>query len=114
MIYKPFAGRQTNLIHLASGFIASDAVLQTRSVKKDCFMPIVNKNTPSDSPELFAAIKKVTRKNFYSDLKPVKTSIPKGIEMSLKSSRCARALLLTKNRDIEMKEVCATSLDLAQ
>jgi hypothetical protein len=113
---NPFDVEQTSLIHLASGSIASDAVQQdllgARSFGEDCFTSFVNKNILSDSPDLFATIKKAKLKTFSSDLKPVKTSTSKGKEISLKSLQnlCARLLLLAKSRDIDMKEVLCYQL----
>ena len=113
---NPFDTEQSNLVHLASGVIASPTaqhdLLCAKSIGEERFLTYVRENLLSDTPDLFDSIKKNKLQTFSSALKPTKTVTSKGKEISLKSSRnlCARLLLLAKSRNVDMKTVLTYSL----
>ena len=113
---NPFDLEQTSLVHLASGVVATDAVKQdllgAKSIGQERFLTFVKDNIVSESPDVFATIKKAKLKTFSSDMKRLSVPTSKGKEVSLRSSRnlCARLLLLASSRSIDMREVLCYQL----
>ena len=113
---NPFEGKQTELVHLTSGLVATEDVksdlLTAKERGEQHLQMFIKDKLQVPNPDIFSAIKKLKLKTFSSMTKKVKVKSKNGAEAMLKSSRdlFARMLLLAKSRNIDVKEVLSFPL----
>ena len=113
---NPFENDKEELVHLASGAVATKAVaedmktmLEKGKVAADNFM---KKNILGDEPNIYATIKKTKLETFSSLGKKVTNKNKKGELVAMKNSKIlfTKMLLIAKSRNLEMENVLKYSL----
>lgn len=113
---NPFENDKEELVHLASGAVATPAVaedmktmLEKGKMAADKFMKT---NIVGDEPNIYATIKKTKLQTFSSLGKKVVDKNKKGKLVALKNSKIlfTKMLLIAKSRDLQMEDVLTYSL----
>ncbi len=111
---NPFNADQAELVGISSGVEVegkvADNILQAEQLGEHQFSDFVQNNLFSDKPDLFAKIKQNKLKTFSSKHLTVKNS--EGKQLVVKTSRdlFARLLIMSKSREIDLKELLSYNL----
>ena len=111
---NPFVSNQAELICISSGVEVqtdvADRILQAEELGENQFSELCQNNLFTDNPDIFTKIKKNKLQTFPSKKLTVKDS--QGRQVSMKTSRdlFARLLILSKTREINLKELLSYSL----
>ena len=110
----PFSGEHTELLSISSGVEAesevSSSILQAEQLGERQFSEFCQTNLFSGNPDIFTKIKQNKLKTFHSKHVAVKDS--KGQQIEVKSCRnlFARLLVMSKSRDIDLKDLLSYCL----
>lgn len=112
---NPFDVEQKELISLASGEVlettAADRLLSAEQLGEEQFSKFMEENLFSEEPDIFVKLERNKLHTFSSWKKNVVKDC-KGKETSVKLNRIffARLLVISKNREIDLREVLSYSL----
>ena len=110
----PFSGEQTELLNISSGVEAesevASSILQAEQLGEKQFSEFCQTNLFCGNPDIFTKIKKNKLKTFSSKRVVVKDG--KGQQIEVKSCRnlFARLLVMSKTRDIDLKDLLSYCL----
>ena len=113
---NPFQNEHTELTHLASGKVATNAVAldMTNMFErgKKAALDFINTNVLCTKLDIYAAIRKTNLKTFSQMSTKVNSKNGKGDIVAIKNSKrlFAKMLLIARSRDVDMKEVLQYSL----
>ena len=113
---NPFQNDHTELVHLASGNVATNAVaLDMKNMferGEKAALDFMNTNVLCTKPDIYAAIRKTNLKTFSQMSTKVNSKNGKGEVVAVKNSKrlFAKMLLIARSRDVDMKEVLQYSL----
>jgi hypothetical protein len=113
---NPFENDHTELVHLASGKVATNAVASDMTNMfergEKAALDFMNTKVLCSKPDIYAAIKKTNLKTFSQMSTKVNSKNRKGDVVAVKNSKklFAKMLLIARSRDVDMKEVLQYSL----
>ena len=113
---NPFENDRTELVHLASGKVATNAVASDMTNMfergEKAALDVMNTKVLCSKPDIYAAIKKTNLKTFSQMSTKVNSKNRKGDVVAVKNSKklFAKMLLIARSRDVDMKEVLQYSL----
>ena len=111
-----FQNNHTELVHLASGKVATNAVAIDMTTMfergEKAALDFMNTNVLCTKPDIYAAIRKTNLKTFSQISTKVNSKNGKGDVEAVKNSKrlFAKMLLIARSRDVDMKEVLQYSL----
>lgn len=111
---NPFSADQTELVSISSGVEAesdvADSTLQAEQLGEHQFSEFCQTNLFNDNPDIFTKIKQNKLRTFSSKKLTLKDS--KGRQINVKTGRnlFARLLVMSKTREINLKELLSYSL----
>ena len=116
LMVNPFENEHADLVHLASGTVASPAVaddMKTMLEKgKSASINFMKTNIIGEDPNIYSTIKKTNLKTFSYLGKKVTSKSTKGKLVAMKNSKIlfAKMLLIAKSRNLNIKDVLKYSL----
>ena len=116
LMVNPFDNEHEDVVHLASGTVASLAVsddMKTMLEKgENAAINFMKTNIVGEAPNIYSTIKKTNLKTFSSLGKKVTSRSTKGQLVAMKNSKIifARMLLIAKSRNLHIEDVLKYSL----
>lgn len=116
VMVNPFENEHADLVHLASGTVASPAIADDTKTMlekgKNASINFMKTNIIGEDPNIYSTIKKTNLKTFSHLGKKVTSKSANGKFVAMKNSKIffAKMLLITKSRNLNIEEVLKYSL----